>query len=322
MVDVIFYEAFEEEQKELKKFLPRSVKANFTTKTIQESGDKFVEGRIICIRTQSLIPPSWKKKIEAVLSRSQGYDHLHRMFAPDFLSTKLGYLGPYCNRAVAEHAIMILFALAKKLKNQIDHFRTFERDGLTGIEFPGRKVLVVGVGEIGSDIVTLTKALGMDVKGVDIDPKRNDIEYVHLDSGLLWAEVIFCALPLSSDTNGLLDYSRLSQSRKRPYFINISRGEISPIQDLTRLLDEKKLRGVSLDVYQNEGMVASQLRSKSDPDESTRELIEFSRRDHVICTPHNAFNTEESVIRKAKATIESINHYLSNESFPYPVPIG
>jgi len=320
MSDVIFYEAFQEEQEKLKSLLPRSMKVKFTAQTIQESNDKLPEARILSVRTQSVIPESWYERIDAVLTRSQGYDHLNRMFKKFHLSIKLGYLGAYCSRAVAEHAIMSMFALTKKLKDQIKHFTRFERDGLTGLEFPGRKVLVVGVGDVGSQIVKLTKALDMDVKGVDIAPRWEGIEYVNLVTGISWAEIIFCALPLTPHTNGLLSYAHLNQCLKKPYFINISRGEISPLDDLIKLLDENKLRGVSLDVYQNESNVAEQLRAGVDLSEDTQKLINFSNRDNVICTPHNAFNTEESVIRKAEVTIHSLEYYLNRGQFPHPVP--
>lgn len=321
MDDVIFYEAFQEEQEKLKSILPRAMKARFTVETIQERKDKLPEGRILCVRTQSIIPESWYGKFEAVLTRSQGYDHLLRMFKDSRLPPKLGYLGPYCSRAVAEHAVMNMFLLTKKFKSQLNHFIKFDRDGLTGVELPGRKVLVVGVGEIGSQIVKLTKALDMDVKGVDIVPKKPDLEYVALNTGIMWAEIIFCALPLTAHTNGLLNYAQLSQSKEKPYFINISRGEISPIDDLIQLLDENSLRGISLDVYQNESMVAEQLRSTAVLNEPTQSLLNFSFRENVICTPHNAFNTEESVIRKARVTVLSLEDYLNRGEFPYPVPV-
>lgn len=319
MYDVIFYEAFHEEQNLLKECLPNSLKARYFSETIQESCESSPSGRILCIRTQSIIPKDWYGCIEAVLTRSQGYDHLIKMFKSTQNPPKLGFLGSYCSRAVAEHAILSMFVLAKKLKRQIKQFVRFNRDGLTGIEIFDRKVLVVGVGEIGSQIVSLTKALNMDVKGVDILPKMSDLDYVSLNEGTQWAEIIFCALPLTNETRAYFNYELLMRTKNRPIFINVSRGEIFPFDDLVKLLDENILSGVSLDVYQDECVIGESLRRGEGQSEYVKKLLDFSKRDNVLCTPHNAFNTEEAIIKKASATAHSLVHYFNTGQFSHPV---
>ncbi|MBP9855356.1 MAG: hydroxyacid dehydrogenase [Candidatus Omnitrophica bacterium] len=319
MYDIIFYEAFQEEQNLLKTFLPSSLKAAFYSDTIQKVNEQAPAGKIICIRTQSIIPKGWHDKIDAVLTRSQGYDHLLRMFKNIENPPKLGYLGPYCSRAVAEHAILSMLVLVRKLKSQMNGFSTFNREGLTGLELSGRKVLVAGVGEIGAHIVDLAKSLNMDVKAVDIEPQKEDTEYIDLKEGIHWAEIVFCALPLTDDTAGYFSYKLFKLSKKKPYFINISRGEISPFEDLVKLLDEKILSGVGLDVYQDESTVAEELRKGTTHSDYAKKLIDFSRRDDVVCTPHNAFNTREALKEKANVTIQSLLAYLKTGQFPYSV---
>ncbi|MGE0267820.1 MAG: NAD(P)-dependent oxidoreductase [Candidatus Omnitrophota bacterium] len=319
MYDIVFYEAFHEEQKALKERLPESLNALYFPETIQESLENIPSGRVLCIRTQSIIPKECYGRIEAVLTRSQGYDHLIRMFKMISKPPKLGFLGAYCSRAVAEHAILSMFVLAKKLKRQIKHFATFNRDGLTGIEFFGRKVLVAGVGEIGSQIIDLTKALNMEVRGIDIFPKRGDINYVSLIEGMQWAEIIFCALPLTDETRGYFNYEVLKDVKKGVIFINISRGEISPFEDLVKLLNENILAGVSLDVYQDENVLAEDLRGGGSGRGYAKKVIDFSNRENVLCTPHNAFNTEEAIFQKARITIDSLECFFNTGNFPHPI---
>ena len=104
--------------------------------------------------------------------------------------------------------------------------------------------MVVGVGNIGNEIVHLANALGFTTKGVDIDPRQKDVEYVSLEDGIRWADCIFCAAELNDETNGMLGYDRLKVSANRPIIINVSRGEITPLNDLSQLLEEKIISGL------------------------------------------------------------------------------
>ena len=72
------------------------------------------------------------------------------------------------------------------------------------------------------------------------------LEYTSLDEGIVWVDIIFCCLPLTDQTKGMLDYQTVSASKKSPLLINISRGEITPIEDLKQLLQEEKIGGVPI----------------------------------------------------------------------------
>ena len=187
--DIVFYEAFEEEQELLRKLLPVHIKALFTSQTIQEAKEKNVPAGLISIRTQSKIPYEWNSELDGILSRSTGYDHLtaYRQKAGD--GAALGYLPLYCARAVAEQAILMVLALLRKFKKQTTAFDSFSRDGLTGGECQDKKLLVVGVGNIGCEIVDIAKGFRMKVAGVDIEEKMSSLEYTDLKTGLAWADI-------------------------------------------------------------------------------------------------------------------------------------
>src|SRR5579863_4301093 len=192
-MNVHFYEAFEEEIVVLRQYLPAHVHAHFTVNTIQEAGDTEPPAELISIRTQSIIPASWTGKVRGVVSRTTGYDHLVGCRIP------CGYLPHYCSHAVAEQAILLVMALLRKLPTQIAQFPAFHRDGLTGHECAGKKLLVVGVGNIGTEIVKIGQALGMQVHGVDLLEKHATITYVTRDDGLAWADIIVCAMNLTKE---------------------------------------------------------------------------------------------------------------------------
>jgi len=315
--DVFFYEAFEEEAAAIAAALPDSICAGFTDQTIQEHNTVEPPARIISLRTQSQIPDAWAGKIDALLSRSTGFDHLvaYRARHPD--GPACGYLPLYCARGVAEQAMLLWTALSRKLPAQLKQFETFHRDGITGREIAGKTLLVAGVGNIGSEIVRIGQGLDMTVFGNDPVQKHDFVDYVELDEKIDEADIIVCAMNLTDENHGLFDYARLSQAKPGALFINIARGELSPADDLLRLLEEKILGGVALDVYENESDLAVSLRAG---DINENAVLKLNARADVLCTPHNAFNTEEAVVRKSDQSVEQVENFLKTGSFLWDVP--
>ncbi|OGX32393.1 MAG: hypothetical protein A2787_01685 [Omnitrophica WOR_2 bacterium RIFCSPHIGHO2_01_FULL_48_9] len=321
MLDVVFFEVFAEEEKALKKYLPATLKAEFTPHTIQEAKSKNLPAPLISVRTQSVIPTAWSKRLKGVLTRSSGYEHLLDFRRENKSDAACGYLADYCSRAVAEQAVLMAAALLRKLKLQTKQFDRFNRDNLTGFEIQGRKCLVVGVGYIGRQVVDIAKGLKMYVKGVDLKHAQKDLKYVGLLEGIRWADVVICALPLTKETRGMLNYDVLKQIPRGSILVNVSRGEITPLADMERLLEEKILGGLGLDVYENEGRLAVALRAnKKVASPQAQSLVRLSKKEQVLFTPHNAFNTYESVERKAQESAESIMAFIKTGKFLNPVP--
>ncbi|MBI5416108.1 MAG: hydroxyacid dehydrogenase [Candidatus Omnitrophica bacterium] len=321
MFDVVFYEAFEEERAALKKFLGKNIHARFAAGTVQESGGRLPPARLISVRTQSRIPPAWAQQLDGIFTRSQGYDHLLAYRRATGKNIACGYIDEYCSRAVAEQAVLAMMALLRKLKKQLVSFEKFSRDGLTGSECRGRRALVVGVGNIGAQIVDIARGLRMEVRGVDPRHRLKSIHYVSLKKGLEWADVIFCSCALTDSTTNLLDYAALRGVRKGAIFINVARGEISPAQDMERLLARGILGGVALDVFDGEDRLADYLRgSRRGADEKTRAVLRLQGRDDVLLTPHNAFNSREALEAKARLSAQAVRHFLRKGAFPHAIP--
>ncbi len=320
-MDVYFYEAFEEEAAELKRLLPTGIDAGYTWKTVQESGDDRPPARFISTRTQSQIPAAWAELLDGILSRSTGYDHLQRYRRTTARTVPSGYLPLYCNRAVAEQALLLWMALLRKLPRQLDSFDTFQRDGLTGAECEGKVLAVVGVGNIGHLLVRIGEALGMTIWGVDLVECYDWVRYTSIDEALAQADVIVCAMNLTRDNVGYFDYDRLSRVRAGAVFVNVARGEMSPPQDLLRLLREGRLGGVALDVHDHERELAVSLREgRPSDDPVVAATLALRRMPNVLLTPHNAFNTREAVARKAEHSVQQVEQFLRHGAFLWPVP--
>lgn len=314
MLNVYFYEAFKEEEAFLRKYLPAGITADFTHYTIQESGHTELPAPIISIRTQSTIPENWL--MSAILTRSTGYDHIHH-YAD---KTACGYLPLYCARAVAEQTLMLMLCLLRKLPKQIKHFETFYRDHLTGHEALDKTMVVYGVGNIGREVYKIAAALGMKTYGVDIVERHDDVRYVSKEDGLKIADILVCAMNLTTENLHYFNYDCLSRARKGVIFINVARGELSPSQDLLALVNDNRLSALALDTYNKESILAESLRTKTtSDDEEVKAALELHKKDNVILTPHNAFNTHQSVERKAKQSIEQIAHFIKKNEFIWKV---
>ena len=320
-MDVYFYEVFEEEELALRKFLGSEIAYECTQHTIQESGHDRPPAPVISTRTQSVIPAAWSSALRGVLTRSMGYDHLQRFRATANRAVPCGYLEEYSARAVAEHAIMLLLSLFRKLPQQMSQFQRFERDGLTGSECEGKNLLVVGVGRIGRIVASIGNSLGMTVRGVDIVQDKPNIPYVSFAEGVPGADAIISCMNLTDSNAGYFNMQSLGSVKRDCVFVNIARGEESPVADLVQLLADGILGGVGLDVYDAEPDLANALRSPaglSSPQAShVKALLQHP---NVICTPHNAFNSDEAVERKSQMSAEQIRHFLRHGFFLWQLP--
>jgi D-lactate dehydrogenase len=343
---IVFYEAFAEEECELRKALAENAsrqppsaqglgsgtEAIFTPQTIQESGDAFPPAPIISVRTQSQIPPSWAPMLRGIITRSTGYDHIQAYHRETGVPVPAAYLPEYAARAVAEQAMLLWTALLRRLPKQQCALANFARDGLTGRELRNRRLTVVGVGHIGGEIVGLGFALGMAVVGVDLAERPEligayGLKYLPLAEGVARADVLATALPLTDLTPGLLGYETLKHLPRGAVLVNVGRGEVTPPADLLRLLDEGILDGVGLDVYDHEPSLAAVLRDKvaaatlPDPArDSVSATLRLLAHPRALCTPHNAFNTAEAVVRKSRRTVENLRHLVNTGTFLTPLP--
>ncbi len=317
---VYFYEAFEEEQLHLKKYLPAKIKAGFTWKTIREAGHKLPPAAVISTRTQSAIPPEWAGDITAFISRSTGYDHLSAYREQTGCTALMGYLPLYCNRAVAEQALLFWLSLMRKLKVQLAKFNGFDRDGLSGMELTGKTVAVYGVGNIGHEVLDIATSLRMQTIGVDIVRRFDDVNYLDPFSAAARADIIVAAMNLTKENQGYFDAGFWQNVKPGALFINISRGELAPTTHLLNALQQGILAGLAIDVFDAEKDVAAYLRDGVNSDHpQVQALLKLQDRDDVILTPHNAFNTIESVERKSEQTVRQLISFLETGQLIWPV---
>jgi len=192
--------------------------------------------------------------------------------------------------------------------------------------------VVVGEGNIGSEIARIGQGLGMEVVGVDLERRWDFVEYSDDVEGAIGrADVIACAMNNTGENAGYFSRERLSACKPGAVFVNVSRGELSPSTALLEMLESGRLGGVGLDVFDRERLVAAHLRDgrsigeacggDADAEAEVRAAVALSAREDAVITPHNAFNTAEAVERKAGHTIVQLESLLARGEFEWPVPV-
>lgn len=169
-------------------------------------------------------------------------------------------------RSVAEHALTLMFALARRLPQALEAQRAgrwiqHELSGLPVLQ--GRTLGIVGLGAIGARLAEMASALGLHVMATRRDPSAErppGVAEVLPASGLsrLLAEsdILVVAAPLTAETHDLIGAAELALMKPTAWLINVSRGKLIREADLAEALGAGRLAGAGLDVFQHEPLRA------------------------------------------------------------------
>ncbi len=166
------------------------------------------------------------------------------------------------DRAMAEYALGLIIALAKRFPESFAlQARGEWRHRLTD-RIEGARVLVVGVGSIGREIARLLRAVGMVVEGVGRTARGGDGEFDRIvgQDGLIGclpeADYVVLVTPLTAETAGLFGARAFAAMKRSARFINLGRGRLVDEAALIAALDAGALAGAALDVFETEPLPA------------------------------------------------------------------
>jgi phosphoglycerate dehydrogenase-like enzyme len=165
-----------------------------------------------------------------------------------------------CERPIAEWVLGVLLMFTKDLRRTIELQQARIWQHRETEPLLGRKVLVVGPGPVGRETVLLLRAAGMDVTVVGRtareDPQLGAIaSFADLDVLLGQAEDVVLTVPLTEETRGLFNASRLDKMRAGARLVNVGRGAVVVEQDLLDAVDSGHLGAAALDVFEQEPLV-------------------------------------------------------------------
>lgn len=169
-----------------------------------------------------------------------------------------------------------------------------------GISLAGSKVGVVGLGDIGRGVAQRAAGFGMRVMGFDpyADPDRlpSHVRLSGLEELLASSRFVVLTCPLTPETHGLLDSTAFNRMRPDAFLVNVARGPIVDERALIEALEEGRIAGAGVDVFEVEPL----------PDKSP--LRSF---DNVILGAHNGSNTREGVQRASARAVDILLEELA-----------
>lgn len=209
----------------------------------------------------------------------------------------------YSNQAVAELAIGLTLNLFRQINAGDQDIRKEKFPGqIMGRELLGKTVGIIGTGNIGVKTAKLFQAFGGNIIAYSRTKRdaiaKMGVEYVDLDTLLSSSDVISVHLPLNENTRGFLDKEKLEKINSNAVLINCARGPIIDNAILAELLNKEKILGAAIDVFDMEPPIPSDyplLNSKN-----------------TLLTPHVAYLTEESMIRRAHIAFNNTIAFLND----------
>lgn len=211
---------------------------------------------------------------------------------------------------VAEHAMSLIYALAKRLHILRD--RQSQREWAQQTlwdsdqrprELAGSTVVLVGLGAIGENVARGAHAAGMHVIGVREHPRRGSrsvekvVGFEQLDKVLPQADFLVLAAPVTDKTRGLIDAVRLAMMKPSAFVINVARAQLLDHPALIAAIQRRRLAGAALDVFEEEPL------PRDSPLWSVPE---------ILITPHTAGLTENMWQRHYELLVENLKRFRTH----------
>ena len=250
--------------------------------------------------------------IKLIALRSAGYNNVDVRHA--FGKIHVVHVPAYSPYAVAEHAMALLLTSVRRIHKAYIRTRdfNFSLNGLTGFDFHGKTVGVIGTGKIGRIFIDICRGFGMKVIAYDPYPVPDSgIKYVSPADIFAQSDIISLHCPLNDGTFHIVNAEAIAKMKKGVVIVNTSRGALIDTEALLDGIKSRKIGAACLDVYEEEADVFFEDRSGHIMNDDI--LARLISMPNVIVTSHQAFLTEEALSNIAETTVNNILSYFNND---------
>ncbi|KKZ65835.1 alcohol dehydrogenase [[Emmonsia] crescens] len=224
----------------------------------------------------------------------------------------------YSPYAIAEYTIGILLTLNRQIHNAWARVQAgnFDLNGLVGNNIYGKTVGIIGTGRIGAAVAKIFKlGFGCRVIANDLyaqaELEKIGVEYVERATIFRSSDIICLHCPLTKQTNQLINTESLQLMKPEVLLVNTSRGGLIDTPALINALENGRIRGCALDVYERENDMFFRKSSMENIDDPIlKQLVSLP---NVILTGHQAFLTQEAMDAIAETTLENIQNFLAGK---------
>jgi D-3-phosphoglycerate dehydrogenase len=211
------------------------------------------------------------------------------------------------NNAVAEHAMGMLLTLSNNLlrcDRQVKQM-IWNREKNRGWELKGKTIGIIGFGHTGSQFAKKLSSWELNILSYDkyrenYGPEWDFVSRVALEDILKESDVISLHLPLTEEVRNLVDWQFINRCKDKVIILNTSRGKVVKTLDLVEALEQGKVGGACLDVFENEKPHTFSL-------SETNTYSRLYSMENVVLSPHVAGWTVESLEKIAHVTLTKID---------------
>ncbi|HEY1125583.1 MAG TPA: NAD(P)-dependent oxidoreductase [Sphingobium sp.] len=213
----------------------------------------------------------------------------------------------YAGTSVAEHVIMLIFALVRGLvphresvvDGRWENGRTFCVFAAPVRDLKGMRLGLVGSGAIAQAVAERARALGLDVVFAARRGAAPADGKLAFEEALATSDVLSLHCPLTDETRDLINAETIGLMKPGAIVINTARGALIDYDALETALEGGRLGGAGLDV------------APVEPPPPGAPILRLAKRPDVIVTPHAAWSSQQAVAALAKATGDNIADYLA-----------
>ncbi len=239
-------------------------------------------------------------KLQMLSVAFTGLDHIDLEYCKQHGITIQNAAG-YSTTAVSELAIGLMIDLLRKITELDGTIRQGgSRGNFLGRELKGKTVGVVGTGAIGTATIRLLLAFGCKVVAYNRSEHKEvldmGVKYTTLDELMTISDIVTLHVPLTAETHHIIDKRRINMMKPTAILINTARGNVIDIEALAESLNNGRIAGAGIDVYE-----------KEPPLDMGHVLLKAP---NCVAVPHVGYATREAFDIRADIVIEHVKNFL------------
>ncbi len=215
-----------------------------------------------------------------------------------------------------ESVAQLTFAVLLELIQQTRYFDSYVKSGTysanatfthLGHEFwllSGKRLGIIGLGNIGRGVAHIAEAFGMEVVYASASGNQRPEKYtcLSIEALLQTSDVVSIHAPLNEHTRHLIDYAKLKTMKPTAILLNTGRGGIVVEADLARAIDENLIYGAATDVFEKEPVPAD------------NPLLHVKNTSRLLLTPHIAWAARETREKLMNMILQHIQNFVQEQS--------
>ncbi len=217
------------------------------------------------------------------------------------------------NDAVAEHTFALIISIARRIVEadrftRTHQYRQWEPQLLLGLQLQGKTLGLIGCGRIGAGVAEIAQGFKMktlyydELRHKDLE-KKGLVEYHPLETILEEADIISLHVPLTPTTRHLLSTAEFKLMKPTAIVVNTARGPVIDEAALIKALQEKRIWGAGLDVFEHEPKISRLLASLP----------------NIVLTPHIGSATEEARALMSQMVADEVREFFATGRAINPV---